>query len=41
MAFFRQVENDFGYYNIHTIRVVPDDGSRPPYYVHVDNVERK
>ena len=40
MAFFKQLENDFGYCNIHTIRVVPEDG-RPPYYVHIDNAERK
>ncbi len=30
MAFFKEVANDFGYYNIHTVRVVPEDG-RPPY----------
>ena len=41
MAFFKEVERDFGYYNIRTIRVVPDDDERKPYYVHVDNVERK
>ncbi len=40
MAFFKQVENDFGYYNIYIIRVVPEDG-RPSYYVHIDIVERK
>ena len=40
MAFFKQLENDFGYCNIHTIRVVPEDG-RPPYHVHIDNAERK
>ena len=40
MAFFKQLENDFGYHNIHTIRVVPEDG-RLPYYVHIDNAERK
>ena len=37
---FQEIANDFGYYNIHTIQVVPDDG-RPPYFVHVDNLERK
>ena len=41
MAFFKDVERDFGFRNIHTIRVVPDDAGRKPYYVHVDNLERK
>ena len=41
MAFFKEIERDFGFRNIHTIRVVPDDVSRKPYYVHVDNLERK
>ena len=41
MAFFKQLENDFGYCNIHTIRVVPEDGRPPPYHVHIDNAERK
>ena len=38
---FKQLENDFGYYNIYTIRVVPEDGRPPPYHVHIDNAERK
>ena len=25
MAFFKEIERDFGFRNIHTIRVVPDD----------------
>jgi hypothetical protein len=40
MAFFKEVETDFGYYNIHTMRVVPDDTTRQPYYVHVDSAYR-
>ena len=40
MAFFKQLENDFGYYNIDTVRLVPEDG-RKPYLVHADNLERE
>jgi hypothetical protein len=38
---FYEIANDFGMPHIHTLKVVPaaEDG-RPPYYVHVDNVER-
>jgi hypothetical protein len=39
MAAFKEIANDFGYPYIHILKVVPEDG-RPPYYVHVDNVER-
>lgn len=40
MAFFKEVETDFGLYGITTIRVVPDDDSRRPYDVHIDSAYR-
>jgi hypothetical protein len=30
-----------GYEHIHTLKVVPLDCGRKPYYVHIDNLNRK